>query len=277
MSDPIPALAAAKVRELKPAAGADDAVRAEPLVFEYTTTRVVPDALRRLRSAQGVVRGDRSELAEAFKMLRNQVLQRMRPQGQSVLAVTSPRAIEGKSLAALNLALAIAAEYDSTVLLIDADLSGKGLQRRFGLGDPRGLSDCLSHDAPLSELLVNPGIDRLVFLPAGQAVLDSAELLSARSMQHLVQEMKRRYRDRYIVVDLPPLLDTADALAFLPAADTTLLVVEENTTSLEDVDHAAALLAPYALIGTVISEARDKDELRPDAGATPWWRRWRRR
>ena len=264
----------AKVHVVHSQANAADEGAAQPLQIEYSATKVVPGALLQLQRHPGIVKLDRSELAESFKMLRNQVLQRMRAEGFKVLAVTSPRRIEGKSLTAANLALALAADYDSAVLLIDADLTHHGLQTLFGLQGLRGLSDHLTDDAALAELLINPGVPRFVFLPAGQrAVLSSAELLSTKRAQGLLAEMKARYADRFIIVDLPPLLDTADALAFLPLADTTLLVVEEHTTSLQDLDTTNDLLAPFNLIGTVMSRARD-DADKARAGRAPWYRRW---
>jgi len=265
----------AKVHVVKPAPhGAEAEPRSEPLHIEYSSTRVMSDALQRLQRTHGVVKMDRSPLAESFKMLRNQVLQRMRADGHTLLAVTSPRRIEGKSLTAVNLALTMAADYDSAVLLVDADLSGQGLQSMFGLDGARGLSDHLMHGVPIPELLVNPGVSRFVLLPAGQeAVLNSSELLATKAAQQLIQEMKQRYRDRYIIVDLPPLLDTADALAFLPQVDTTLVVVEEHTTSMQDMESMAELLAPFNLIGSVMSHAREGE---PGASAKrrPWYRRW---
>ena len=237
------------------AAAPQPAVHAAPPRFEYTCTRVVPAARLALQERVGVVKSDRSELAEAFKMLRNQVLQRMRADGHRVLAVTSPRAIPGKSLTALNLALAIAADFDSTALLVDADLSGQGLQGLFGLTGDAGLGDHLLRGVPIPDLLVNPGVERLVFLPAGgSAVAQSAELLSTRVARELFAEMKARYADRFIVVDLPAALATADALAFLPLADTTLVVIEEHTTRMADMESLAELLAPFELVGTVMSQ-----------------------
>lgn len=259
-------------------ATSDPAGRSAPLRIEYSTTQVMADALVRLQRTHGVVKSDRSALTEAFKMLRNQVLQRLRAEGHKVLAVTSPRRIEGKSLTAVNLALTLAADYDSAVLLVDADLGGGGLQTLFGLDGARGLSDHLMHGAPITELLVNPGVARFVLLPAGQqAVLNSAELLATRLAQQLIAEMKHRYADRYIIVDLPPLLDTADALAFLPQVDTTLMVVEEHSTSIQDIETAAELLAPFNLVGTVMSQARPREkgvqQGGPGARKAPWYRR----
>ena len=251
--------------------------RAEPLHIEYSSTRVLTDALARLQRTHGVVKPDRSELAEAFKMLRNQVLQRMRADGHNLLAVTSPRRIEGKSLTAVNLALTIAADFDSAVLLVDADLSGRGLQSMFGLDGAKGLSDHLAHGVPIADLLINPGVARFVLLPAGQqAAQNSAELLATRVAQQSILEMKHRYPDRYIIVDLPPALDTADALAFLPQVETTLVVVEEHTTSLQDLESLADLLAPFNLIGTVMSQARQTERSVP-AQRRPWYSRWNAR
>lgn len=245
----------------------------DALNIKYSSTQVRADALLRLQRTHGVVKADRSELTESFKMLRNQVLQRMRADGFNLLAVTSPRHIEGKSLTALNLALTMAADYDAAVLLVDADMSGQGLQTMFGFDGAPGLSDHLTNATPINELLINPGVPRFVLLPAGQkSVLNSAELLSTRLAQQLIQEMKERYQDRYIIVDLPPLLDTADALAFLPQVETTLVVVEEHTTSITDMEKMAELLAPFNLIGTVMSRARHKEGV-DRKNRTPWYRK----
>ena len=248
--------------------------RSGPLHIDYTTTRVLPDALSRLQRTHGVVRVDRSELAETFKMLRSQLLQRLRADGQSVLAVTSPRAIAGKSLTAVNLALTLAAEIDSTVLLVDADLSGQGLQALFGLEGQAGLSEHLSQGVAISELLINPGVPRLVLLPAGAgSTLQSAELLGTRSAHSLVHEIKHRYRDRFVIVDLPPLLDTADALAFLPLADTTLLVVEEHRTAIADIEAANELLAPFNLVGAVLTQPSQKPQRQAARRLSHWFGR----
>lgn len=248
--------------------------RTAPLNVDYTATRMLPGALERLQRTHGVVRPDRSELAEAFKRLRSQLLQRLRSDGHSLVAVTSPRAIAGKSLTAVNLALAVAAELDRTVLLVDADLSGQGLQTLFGLAGERGLGEHLCHGTPLDELLLNPGVPRFVLLPGGvSGGMASAELLGTQAMRRLGQELKQRYPDRIVIIDLPPLLDTADALAFLPLADTTLLVVEEHGTTVADMEAANGLLAPFNLVGAVMTRAHPE----PKPLRRRWWQRLFRR
>jgi Mrp family chromosome partitioning ATPase len=200
-----------------------------------------------------VVRFDGTPLSEAFRLLRSQVGLRMRAEGWRLIGVTSPRRIPGKSLTTANLALAIAADLNTSVVLVDADLGGQGVQSLFGLGQEEGLIEHLTRGLPVADLLINPGIDRLVLLTAGrEPVSNSAELLAGKGLQHLVLEMKDRYQDRIIVVDLPPLLDNADAVAMLPHIDTTLLVAEENAHSIRDIEAANELLAPFQLIGSVL-------------------------
>lgn len=251
------------------------AARPAPLQIQYTATRVVPQALARAQRTRGVIGsegaagGAGAELAEAFKMLRTQVLLRLRAEGHRLLAVTSPRAMEGKSVTALNLALSLAADLDTAVLLVDADLRARRVQHLFGLDGEAGLVEHLTQGTPLPELLVNPGVERLVLLPAGHLqVQHTAELLAARTLQHLVQELKTRYADRVVVVDLPPLLDTADTLAFLPQVDSTLLVTEASRTTLADVERCTELLAPFPLMGTVLAPTGEA----PRRGRR-WWRR----
>lgn len=258
-----PALSADAPRVLRVKPAAEDGERSEPLRIQHTRTRSLPEAREALRRVPGLVNSERSPLAETFKMLRSQVLQRMRQQGHKLVAVTSPRAVDGKTPTAVNLALTLAADLDTAVVLVDADLTRRQAQHLFGLEREAGLAEHLTEGLPLADLLVHPGIDRLVVLPAARAaVAQSAELLGTKALRQLSQEMKLRYADRVIVVDLPPLLDTADALAFLPQVDTTLVVVEEETSTIADIAAANELLAPFDLIGTVLSRPAPKPRRR---------------
>ncbi len=223
----------------------------------YTRTRVDSGAGQYLHQQPGVMRNDRSPLAETLRLLRSQVLQRLRADGHRLIAVTSPRALPGQALATTNLALALAAELDSTVLLVDADLHGRAVQGLFGLDGAAGLAEHLAAGAALPDLLVHPGLPRLVLLPAGAAPPPgSAELLSSRAAQACFTEFKTRYVDRYVVIHLPPVLDSADALAFLPQADTTLMLVQQQGTSLADLQLANERLAPFPLLGAVMLPPR---------------------
>jgi exopolysaccharide/PEP-CTERM locus tyrosine autokinase len=222
----------------------------------YSQTRHAEVSTPELRAKRVVTGFDPCEFTDAYKMLRTQVLQRLNENNWNVLAVTSPGTGEGKTLTALNLAVSLAMEVKHTVLLVDANLRHPSLHEQLGLPGSPGLSDYLSKDTPLSELFVHPrGIDHLTILPGGHAMLNSAEMLNSPKMSRLVDELKTRYASRIVIFDLPPVLNAADAMAFTPYVDATLLVVEEGKTQRKEVEHAVELLSGTNVLGTVLNKA----------------------
>jgi Mrp family chromosome partitioning ATPase len=156
------------------------------------TITVDDDVLRENRIVTGLEPGP---FSDSYNLLRTQVLQRFRENNWNVLAVTSPGSGAGKTLTAINLAISIAREVDYTVLLVDANLRHPWMLEHFGLAERKGLSDYLTSDTPIEELLVRPSrVEHLVLLPGGQRLEHSAEMLSSPKMEELVREMKSRYR-----------------------------------------------------------------------------------
>jgi capsular exopolysaccharide synthesis family protein len=199
---------------------------------------------------------DKGPFSDAYKILRTQVMHRLRENNWNVLGVTSPGHGEGKTLTAVNLAASLAMETSQTVLLVDANLRSPSIHEVFGLDDCPGLADYLLDDQPVEDLLVHPGIGRFVLLPGGRAISNSAEILTSPKMLALVEEFKHRYPARIIIFDLPPLLHTADVLAFSPYTDALLLVVEEGKTTIEELQRALSLLKnSRPVLGTVLNKA----------------------
>jgi len=127
---------------------------------------------------------------------------------------------------------------------------------QLGIAHRKGLSDYLTGDAPISELLFKPaGIERLVIMPGGRPLSNSAEMLNSPKMIQLAEEMKSRYHSRIIIYDLPPVLTSSDTLAFAPYVDAALLVVEDGKTQKEEVEQAVELLGVTNIIGTVLNKA----------------------
>lgn len=219
----------------------------------YTQTRsleVAPDFLRR----RHVISGRTDPVADAYKVLRTQVLQIMRDNDLRSLAVTSPTEGAGKTLTAVNLAISFAREMNQTVLLVDLDLRQPRVADHFSDEPMRGLSDYLLQDCPLNELLFHPGIERLVVLPGNQPVDHSSEALSSPKMVDLVTELRDRYESRILVFDMPPVLGGDDVLAFSPYFDSALLVAEAGRTKKSDLRRTVELLEKCALLGTVLNK-----------------------
>jgi protein-tyrosine kinase len=222
----------------------------------YTHTRTVDVAKSFLQERRIISGFEQNAFTDAYKILRTQVLQRLREKGWNSLAVTSSGVNEGKTVTAINLAISLAMEINYTVLLVDADLRHPNVHTYFGLDTEYGLSDYLTADKPLSELLVHPaGIPGFVVLPGGKPLANSSEMMNSPKMAHLVEELKNRYPSRIVLFDLPPLLSAADALAFSPYVDAALLVIEEGKTQAQDVKHAIGLLQGTTLIGTVLNKS----------------------
>ncbi len=221
----------------------------------YRETRVAKSESHALREKRVIAGAPNEHLADAFRILRTQVLQRMSARNHTTLAVTSPNPEEGKSLTSVNLAISLAMDVNHTVLLVDLDLRRPSVHDFFGIKPKFSLADYLMGEAELSDCLVNPGIERMVVLPADRRVGNSSELLSSPEMVALARELKTRYPDRLVVYDLPPLLATDDSLVFLKYVDACLLVVEEGGTSKEDIRKSIELLKICNLIGTVLNKS----------------------
>ena len=139
---------------------------------------------------------------------------------------------------------------------MDANLRWPGISCGLGMDQGPGLSDHVLRDAPLESLFVNPGISKLVVLPAGASQEDSLDVLSSPRMQRLVAEMKSRYPDRYVIFDCPHILGMPDALAFAEYVDGIVLVAGDGETAKSDLKQALAILEGRNLLGVVLNKTR---------------------
>ncbi|MGC2222475.1 MAG: hypothetical protein WA624_08940 [Methylocella sp.] len=201
--------------------------------------------------------GPPSEIYSAFKRLRDQLLTRLQENGWTTVAITSPSRLSGTTLTAINLAISIARDFSYTVLLVELDLVNPSFRQVLGFKERQGIVDHLLRDVPIAEVLLNPGIDRLVVIPAGSPVTNSSELLASLKMTRLLEELKLRYEHRIVLFDLPAVLPIDDAMAFSPFVDCALLVVEEGATRVNDVRRALDHLKSTKILGVVLNRSFD--------------------
>lgn len=200
---------------------------------------------------------------DEIKTLRTQVLNQLNSVGGNTLLITSSNPYEGKTFTAINLGVSIAQELDRTVLLVDADLRKHAKYHKdfavdfFGTDMNEGLSNYLLGQAELSDLMVNPGIERLVLLPAGRPLPNSAELLGSPRMVRLVNDIKSRYSDdRIIIIDSSSILSCADPLVLSRYADGIVFVVEHEKTTAAQLKKSMELLKDKPLLGTVVNKSK---------------------
>jgi len=227
--------------------------KCDPSVFEVSEGGVDPASVDRHIVS---ITDPYSSAAEEYRKLRAKIFQVTEKDFLNTLMVTSSQAGEGKTVTAINLAVAIAHEIDHTVLLIDADLRKPSVHRYLGLNQPYGLSDYLQHrnDLSLSDILIKTGIGKLVVLPAGSQVENPAVLISSDRMRSLIREIKHRYRDRYIIFDSSPVLMTADALSLCDYMDGIIFVVHAARTPKKAVTQAISSIKGYNVLGTVFND-----------------------
>ena len=205
--------------------------------------------------------GASGPMGAPYKMLRTQVLRRLDKLGVNTLAVMSAANADGKTLTAINLAIAISADQDRTALLVDLDLRNPNVHRRLGFTPKLGVEDCLDLHKPVQEAMFKvSGYDRLTLLPARERVDHSSDLLASSRTVTVVNEMRTRYANRILIFDLPPVLQADDALAFSKLVQAGLIVVGEGKSKREDVRRALTLLSDLPIVGTVLNGSRSEGE-----------------
>ncbi|WP_338115965.1 CpsD/CapB family tyrosine-protein kinase [Thiocystis violacea] len=193
-------------------------------------------------------------ITDTYKIMRTHILQRMRANSWKTLAITSPGEGEGKTTTAINLAISLAREVNQTVLLVDLDLKRPAIGRFFTDQESLGISDYLTGETNLADILIHPGIERLVIMPGRKKITHSSEILSSPRVIQLVDELKSRYEDRIILFDMPPLFAGDDVIAFLPYVDGVMLVVEDGKISKGELAQSQDLLGDKC-IGLVLNKA----------------------
>lgn len=265
VSDSVPARTHASVAHAEPAAPAPAAQaapatpvgtgRRDSVEVRYEQTKVEQACFHRMEERRLLGEGAPRELRDAFNVVRTRILQQTRSRGLNTIMVTSPGRGEGKTTVATNLAITIARDASQTALLVDANLRWPGISCGLGMESRPGLSDHFLRGLSVESLFVNPGINKLVVLPAGGSQEDSVDIISSPGMQSLVAEMKSRYPDRYVIFDCPHLIGLPDALVFTEYVDGIVLVVDEGKTSQADLKAALGMLEGRNLLGLVLNRA----------------------
>ena len=197
--------------------------------------------------------------AEQVRALRNRLVA-MNPDGEpKTLVVTSAVRGEGKTVAALNLAMAMAELERQQVVLVDADLRRPSCERYLNLNPEPGLADVLLGRAPLERVLRPAGYRQLMLLGAGTRVTNPAEVLSSSRLDELLQRLKERFQ--YIVVDTPPVLPSTDAGVLASRVDGTLVVVRLERSLKKQSREAVRTLQDMGanVLGCFVTELRGHD------------------
>jgi exopolysaccharide/PEP-CTERM locus tyrosine autokinase len=240
------------VQEVKPVVRPDKPAPAKPKPQPTPS----PDYLRGNLVAEFAAK---SFAAEQFRMLRTNLLFPANGKSPRCILVTSALPDEGKSFVSANLAITFAQNIDKHVLLVDCDMRKPTIHTLFGYASAPGLSDHLAHRRPLQDLIMKTAYERLRILPGGNPPPNPAELLSSNRMADLIDEIRYRYDDRYIIIDSPPPQLTSETSAMARLVDAILLVVRSGSTDREMIEGVVDKLGKEKIVGIVANWVADRN------------------
>ena len=224
---------------------------------------IVTDA-GHLRKNRILVESDPRQPAEnAYRMLRTRVMRQMRTNGWRRLGITAAGPDEGKTLTAINLAVAIAAERTEPVVLVDLDLRRPRIHHYLGIEERQFASaiDFLEgRTNSLDALPVTLSEQGLSCILSARPIERSSDLLASPQGQAFLNDLADRLPGAVLIFDLPPLLSTDDPLVVAPMLDALLLVVSEKGAPRTDIASAAKLLAEFNLLGTVLNRSVERND-----------------
>jgi protein-tyrosine kinase len=223
--------------------------------------------LARLR-AQGFATPDAptSRIADEYRVVKRPIIKNALGQGDqrvrhgNLVMVTSSLPGEGKTFTSINLAMSIAMEYDTRVLLVDGDVAHPSMPGMLGTPHSPGLLDLLTRDdIDVADALIKTNVDRLTLLPAGSRQRRSTELLASEQMASLLRELASRYSDRIVIFDSPPLLATTEARVLATHMGQIVMVVAADSTSHHALNQALATIENCDIVLMLLNKAGQTD------------------
>jgi len=195
--------------------------------------------------------------AECFKMLRVMILTTNPGSTPRTIMVTSAQPMEGKTIVAANLAISIAQGINEYVLLVDCDLRRPSMGTIFGLNAGEGICEYLEKGTSLTPYLMKTPIKKLSLLPAGKPPSNPSELLSSEKMRRLVEELRGRYEDRYIIFDGAPAQYASETTFLTSMVDTVLLVVRSGTSAKDQILETVEKIGRKKILGVVFNASNE--------------------
>ena len=243
--------AAARAEIIEPApAPITEPVSPEPATFDVVHVPAADGAIDRERlAAEGFIvpEASPSVLAEEFRLVKRRLL-RTAPGAaprlkDRLIMICSAQPDEGKTFCSVNLALSLASERDTEVLLIDADLAKPEVLSTLGLAGTAGLMDAIADPAiDVEDLIVHTDVPKLTVLPAGRATNDDTELLASGRAAEVLRSLAEANERRIIIIDSAPALAASPASVLAHHVGRVVMVVRADRTTEGELRDAIALL-----------------------------------
>ena len=167
--------------------------------------------------------GTESKHAEAYRVLRTNLLFSRKDEKLNTIVVVSAGAGEGKSTTTINLAT-VFAQAGNRVLIVDSDLRRPTIHKLFKVTNNLGLTNYLLKQNTLAEIVQTTTVPGLDFMASGKLPNSSMGILGSAQMKEMISELKQRYD--FILFDSPPILGVSDASILASEVDLVMQVIQ---------------------------------------------------
>jgi len=200
---------------------------------------------------------ENAQASAAYRILRTRLMHRMVSNNWTSLAITSPGAGEGKSLTTLNLALSFARGRSGDVFLLDLDLRSPSICQYLGVDPPHDLASYFAGSGSPNDVFFTIGVENLAIAGSSAPSERASDLIASARFEELLASIATLSADPVVLLDLPPLLVTDEALLVAPRVDAVALIVSEGLTRRDYLERAKQLLEEFAFAGVILNRASE--------------------
>lgn len=202
-----------------------------------------------------IISNEQDPVLNAYRVLRTRVLQKMEEKNWRTLAVVSPGSGAGKTVTAINLAIAVGSKQGSRATLVDLDFYRPRVASYLGVLEPPSILDYFEGAASLADVTVKPDLPDVLLIANERVSRKGAEHLTSAKADELIARTVNDYGSRIVVFDMSPMLGCDDTIAFLPKVDCVLFVVASGQSREPEIREALRLLNGVNVVGTVLNKA----------------------
>lgn len=248
-----------KPTEDRPAKSASVTPLPKQLRTVNTDSKKHPQVTLKAGESKLLLLNDNPAASEQFSLLRARVLAAAKKHDIRTICVTSSVAGEGKTFVAANLALALAAESEKGVVLVDGYLRKPGLYQMLGVPDTTGLADFIQSNRNDIDSVIIDTDRQFSFIPAGRIPANPLALINSEKMGWFISELRKRYD--FVIIDTPPTAPLADTDSLASLADGVVLVIEAAKTPMKIIQRTVKMLNKHKIIGSVLNGIKEVPSL----------------
>ena len=172
------------------------------------------------------------------------------------IGVTSPRSGDGKTTVAMALASSLITDFEAEVVLVDADLHSHSMGREYGLESSDGLTEVLAGTTTLEAIRHHMPVQGMSVISAGRGTGDPSGLARSERLVSLLEAVKSN--SQYVILDLPPTLNSMTAPIVAKRTDGVVVVVRAGETSVVELERTLSLLRGARILGVIINRSKSR-------------------